>query len=59
MAIDNEDRVAQVPSVGVDVVELDRYADIETEDGELIVYDEDVPEGWIQTDVWTAVEAMR
>ena len=47
------------PSVGVDAVELDRYSGIETGNGELIVYDEENEDAWLQSDGWVPVQESR
>lgn len=39
------------PTVGVDAVSLERFVDIETEDGQLLVYDRDNEDAWIQSDL--------
>lgn len=36
-----------------------RYADVETNDGDLIVYDEDEEEAWIQSSTWTGLDDAR
>lgn len=42
-------------TVGVDAQHLERYEDIESEDGDLIVYDAEVQDAWIQSDVFFPV----
>lgn len=39
-------------TVGVDAQPLERYEDVEAEDGALIVYDKENQEAWIQSDVF-------
>lgn len=39
-------------TVGVDAQPLERYEDVEAEDGALIVYDKEDQEAWIQSDVF-------
>ena len=39
-------------TLGVDAVSLEAFADVETNDGELIVYDEENEEAWIQSDTY-------
>lgn len=58
MTLDTRDRRARFPSIGVDAVSLDRYSDIRTDD-ELIIYDEQCEDGWIQCDFWIPVESME
>ncbi len=59
MTLDIEDRFARFPSIGVDAVSLDRYSDVETDTGELIIYDEQRDEAWIQCTFWIPVETME
>lgn len=58
MSVDSTDRTDRLPSMGVDAVALDRYSGIETDDGEFVVYDEEVEDAWIQSDTWTAVDDL-
>lgn len=58
MTLDTRNGPKQVPSVGVDAISLARYSDVETDDGELIIYDEKLEEGWIQSDYWLAATEM-
>lgn len=39
-------------TVGVDAQSLERYEDVEAENGDLIVYDDEDQEAWIQSDVF-------
>lgn len=59
MALDTPDRFRRSPSIGIDAVSLDRYSNVETRDGELMIYDEQREDGWIQCDCWTPVESME
>jgi len=47
------------PTVGVDAQDYDRYADLTTADGEVIVYDLDVETAWIQSDVAVDLKTHR
>ena len=40
-------------TLGVEAVSLDPFADVETNDGELIIYDEENEEAWIQSDTYS------
>lgn len=42
----------QQSSIGVDAVSLDRYSAVQTDDSQLIVYDEQIEDAWIQSDDW-------
>lgn len=55
MTLDNHDGPDRPPSVGVDAVALDRYSGVETDDGQYIVYDEEIEEAWIQSDEWSSL----
>ena len=59
MTLDIHQRFTRYPSIGVDAIDLTRYSDINTYDGELIIYDELCEDGWIQCDFWIAVESME
>lgn len=39
-------------TVGVDAQSIERYEDVEAEDGDLIIYDGESQEAWIQSDVF-------
>jgi hypothetical protein len=39
------------PTVGVDAVVLDRFADVGTDDGQRLVYDRENETAWIQSDL--------
>lgn len=47
------------PTAGPDASQYDRYGRVETANGELIVYDRDDEEGWIQSDVAADLEEFR
>lgn len=40
------------PTLGVDAVPLSRYDDVEVEEGEMLVYDAEHEEAWIQSTVF-------
>lgn len=59
MTLDTRNEPERLPSIGVDAVSLARYSDVETDDDELIVYDEKREDAWIQSDQWyVAVEMV-
>ena len=37
------------PTIGIDAVALERFADVVTDDGELLVYDQENEDAWIQS----------
>lgn len=45
-------------SVGLDAVSLARYSAIEAEYAELIIYDEEANNAWIQSDTWADAEKI-
>jgi len=59
MTQDIETRFDRFPSVGIDAVSLDRFTSIRTEDGELIIYDREDEDAWIQSPVVLSLEATR
>jgi hypothetical protein len=40
------------PTLGIDAVSLSRYDDIETDEGDLLVYDVENEDAWIQSTVY-------
>lgn len=58
MALDTSDRFDRSPSIGIDAVSLDRYSEVDIGD-ELMIYDEQREEGWIQCDFWIQTESME
>lgn len=59
MTLETETRFMRFPSIGVDAVSLERYAHIETDENELIIYDERDEDCWIQCDFWIPGESME
>ena len=48
---------AECPSVGVDAVGLQRYEDVTTYEGDLLVYDVESEDAWIQSDCYYSLES--
>lgn len=48
---------ADCPTLGVDANRLERYADVDTGDGEWLIYDQDAERAWIQSDLYYSREA--
>jgi len=46
-------------TVGVDAPELQQYAAVSLEDGEVIIYDQDNEKAWIQSPSALGLEFMR
>ncbi|WP_265108541.1 hypothetical protein [Halosolutus halophilus] len=42
----------QQSTIGVDAVPLERYSAVQTDDSQLLVYDELTEDAWIQSDDW-------
>ncbi|SER66567.1 hypothetical protein [Natrinema salaciae] len=42
----------QHTTVGVDAVSLEQYSAVQTDDLQVIVYDERIDDAWIQSDDW-------
>ena len=59
MSADQEQDVAQsdYPPDGSEA--LEQYSDIETMDGELVIFDESKPDAWIQCSFWIQVRMME
>lgn len=45
-------------TVGVEAVPLEQYVSIDTTDGERILYDREVENAWIQSDVYFPCESL-
>ncbi len=45
------------PTLGVDANPLGRYVDVDTGDGEWLIYDRDGEDAWIQSDLYYPREA--
>jgi len=54
----NEDG-AEYQTVGADATEFERYADVRLEEGEVVVYDRDNEEAWIQSESAIGLDHMR
>lgn len=49
-------REGGVPTLGSDAAPLERFSDVEADGNERIIYDVDVENAWIQSDVYYAGE---
>ena len=47
----------ECPSVGVDAVPLGRYEEVTTYEGELLVYDAESEDAWVQADCYYSLES--
>lgn len=45
-------------TLGVDAVSLDAFADVDTDEGELIIFDEETEEAWVQSDSYASRDVM-
>ena len=59
MSADQEQDVAQPDYPSAESESLERYSDIETGDGELVIFDESEPDAWIQCSFWIQVRMME
>lgn len=59
MHSDTQHRFTRAPSIGIDAVSLDRYSDVITDGDELIIFDRQDQDRWIQCDFWIAAESME
>ncbi|MFW6153067.1 MAG: hypothetical protein ACOC42_01770 [Halobacteriota archaeon] len=46
-------------SVGIDATDLSPYRHTTTDDGDLLVYDEEHERAWLQSTFWIQAETMR
>lgn len=51
-------RDTQYETVGTDATDLTGFGAVELDDGDLIVYDVDGEEGWVQSSDWIGLEFM-
>lgn len=58
MSVRTSDDEARYRTVGMDAAELQRYADVTLENGEVIIYDEDNEAAWIQSESAIGLEFM-
>lgn len=50
--LDADERLEQrYPTVGADAVSLVAYDDVETEGGDLLIYEQENEDAWIQSDI--------
>lgn len=59
MTLDTRDDTERLHSVGVDAISLERYSAIETDGGELILYDETNDDAWIQSDTSAPLQTVE
>lgn len=52
MAVSNPCPGENCATVGIDAISLDAFAAVDTDDGEMIVYDRENEDAWIQSDVY-------
>jgi len=50
MSVRTDDDEIRYRTVGMDATELQRYADVSLENGEVIIYDRDNEAAWIQSE---------
>lgn len=59
MATNADRRTGDCPTVGVDATSIDRFTATTTDDGDLLLFDEELEDAWIQSDVYLSAEAGR
>lgn len=59
MTLDTRNQNDSRTTPPAETVSLERYAAIEIEGGEVLVYDERVENAWIQSNSWTTARAME
>lgn len=59
MTIDAQTPPDAEPTMGPDALDYDRYGAVETADDDLIVYDLDQNEAWVQSSVHVTLDANR
>lgn len=45
------------PTIGVEAAALERFADVSTDDDDLLIYDREEVDAWIQSDLYFARES--
>ena len=50
MSVSADDDDTRYRTVGMDATELQRYADVTLENGEVVIYDQDNEAAWIQSE---------
>ena len=58
MTTDQTQQLRRHPSIGIDAPSLEPYSELRTTDGEIIIYEEDSSEAWIQCSLWIQTESM-
>jgi len=58
MSVRTDDEETRYRTVGMDAAELERYADVTLENGDVIVYDQDNEAAWIQSPSAIGLEFM-
>jgi len=58
MSVRSEDDDTEFRTVGMDATDLRRYAEITLEDGDVVIYDQDNEDGWVQSGSAVDLEAM-
>ena len=58
MSVRTGDEDAEFETLGVDAVDLERYAEVILESGDVIVHDRDDEDAWIQSDLALELDSM-
>jgi len=59
MAVRTDDSGTEYRTIGMDATELQQYADVSLDDGQVIIYDEDNEHAWVQSHSGIGLEFMR
>lgn len=59
MALNIENRPVRFPSLGMDAVDYEPYSDTRTMEGDLMIYDEQSVQHWMQSDFWLPLNEME
>lgn len=58
MSTGAEDDDVEFQTVGMDATELDRYAEVDLEGGDVVIYDRDNEDAWIQSRAAVGLDSM-
>lgn len=58
MTLETRDDTDRPHSIGVDAISLERYSTIQTDGDEIILYDEENDDAWIQSDTSVPLAAV-
>lgn len=59
MAVRTDDSDTEYRTIGVEAAELERYAEVNLEDGDVVIYDRENEDAWVQSASAIGLEFMR